>query len=139
MKDVQSSGSEVLQKCSMYQLKMWWSKEWEHKYRMFIAGRWSWQDYADLVQHLQEQINEGGVVDEQDIDWSRVLSCFSEKGVDLKRVRNSWLALRRKMPLYMLNDIESVASWLQIKYLPSKLKFKGGDSDAEAEVENDSL
>ena len=86
-------------------MEKYWAKEGKRKYVRSKLPRWTLED-SDL---LLEKVGETEEEDEKCVDFKMIFEQhFREKCADWRHLLDYFTRLRRDVPFYMLNDLQSV-------------------------------
>jgi len=113
-------------------LRSYWFREGKQRYLRSKLPRWTLADTLELLDKIQES----GEDEENCVDFEGIFDRhFRGKAVDWKHLREHFGRIRRIVPYYMLDDLQSIVSVTK-KHVKKRLRRKKRDrSSAEGEPE----
>ena len=117
--------------CSRKALEKYWVEEGKRKYVQSKLPPWTLKD-SDL---LLAKVAESGEDEEKCVDFKDIFEeNFHGKCADWQHLRDHFMTIRREVPFYMLEDLQSVVAAAR-KGLNQKLAEKEASGDLEGEQE----
>jgi len=113
-------------------LRSYWFREGKQRYLRSKLPRWTLADTLELLDKIQES----GEDEENCVDFEGIFDRhFRGKVVDWKHLREHFGRIRRVVPYYMLDDLQSIVSVAK-KHVKKRLRKRKRDrSSAEGEPE----